>query len=110
MDESVKASVLGMYRDMAGSEAELGAYATKLEKMWKDCIDNRAFGYLFHYEAVVPALPDLFQKVKLLITGKPASSGSARPCPSSRTGFLIPVMKGLAGTRTTSSCVLLMTG
>ncbi|MBN2077746.1 MAG: hypothetical protein JW838_02190 [Spirochaetes bacterium] len=67
IDSSLKTRIREIIDDFSNDESFSRGLGEQIDAMWNDCIDQGAFGYSAHYEAVVPKLPRIFQIIMPLI-------------------------------------------
>jgi hypothetical protein len=70
MDDYLERLIIDSYNDLAPDEAQREELAGMLEAMWRECREQRAFGYSDHQLAIAPEVPNFFRIVRPLITNK----------------------------------------
>jgi hypothetical protein len=67
IDPTLKSSILRIFKYLITDEMSRERIDTHIESMWNCCIDEGAFGYSAHYEAIVWKLPDIFNSIRPLV-------------------------------------------
>jgi len=67
IDPSLKSSIIGVFKDFINQTFTKEKLSEHIDLMWDDCIDQKAFGYSAHYEAIVWKLPQIFRIIRPLV-------------------------------------------
>ena len=67
IDASLKSSILDIFGDLALGQEDRERFGRHVDAMWAQCIEERAFGYSAHYEALVQSMPTIYRMIRPLV-------------------------------------------
>lgn len=67
IDASLKSNILDIFGDLALGQEDRERFSRYVDAIWAQCIEERAFGYSAHYEALVPSMPRIYRMIRPLV-------------------------------------------